>query len=91
MLSPAKGTLIFFNELTQNNPYGHLSLKAHNVKFFLDIRFFNITAPITALILKTYTHCHAMISTHFKFSTLGCDVSFNQGYINVEFDIMYFQ
>ena len=33
-LSPAKGTLIFFSELTQKNPYGHLSLKVHNVEFF---------------------------------------------------------
>ena len=74
--------------------YEHLSLKVNNVEFFLTIGFqhYCIYHCINVENLTSNTHCHVMISTHFKFLTLGCDdISFSQGYIHVEFDIMYFQ
>ena len=40
--------------------------------------------------LMSNTYLHAIISSHFKFLTLGLDVHFTRGYSNVEFDVMYF-
>ena len=62
-------------------------------QIFFDLSFQNYCTYHCIYVknLMLNTHCHPMISTHFNFLTLGCGVSFNQGYINVEFDVMSIQ
>ena len=61
-----------FMPATFQTPYRHLSLKVHNVKFFSTLGFqhYCIYHCIIVKNLTLNTHCHAMISTHFKFSIL---------------------
>ena len=82
-------SLCWNQAISMKLPYGHLSLKKHNVEFFLRW-FFDINASFSDILLKT-CYCPTMISTHFKFLTLGFDVSFYIGYTNVEFAVMHFQ
>ena len=47
--------------------------------------------PINVKNLMLNAHLHAMMRTHFLIWTLGFRVEFNQGYSDVEFNVMYFQ
>ena len=75
------------------HPYAHLSLIEHYVKFFTRLGFQNYCTYHCIYVknLMLNTHCHPITSTHFNSFTLSCGISLNQEYINVEFDVMYFQ
>ena len=62
--------------LTQFNPYGHFSLKVHNIEFFLH-QVFNITAPITVLMSKP--NVKYSLPPYDTSLTLGYDISFHLG------------